>query len=124
MDWDRGRFLVRAPKTAHHADGGRRWVPLFPELWPHLEAAYDRAEPGAIYVVQRKRCHETNLRTTFKKIVYRAGLLPWAKPFQNMRASRETELVREHPLHVVTAWIGNSARIAAKHYLQVTDADF
>ena len=41
-----------------------------------------------------------------------------------MRASRETELVQTYPLHVVTAWIGNSARVAAKHYLQVTDADF
>jgi hypothetical protein len=27
-------------------------------------------------------------------------------------------------MHVVTAWIGNSEPIAAKHYLQVTDADF
>jgi len=41
-----------------------------------------------------------------------------------MRASRETELAQTHPLHVVTAWIGNSARIAVKHYLQVTDSDF
>jgi len=124
VDWARGRFLVKAPKTAHHADGGRRWVPLFPELRPHLEQAFEGSEPGAVYVVQRKRCHDTNLRTTFEKIVYRAGLLPWPKPFQNMRATRETELARTYPLHVVTAWIGNSSRIAAKHYLQVTDADF
>lgn len=41
-----------------------------------------------------------------------------------MRASRETELGQSFPLHVVTAWIGNTARIAAKHYLQVTDEDF
>ena len=27
-------------------------------------------------------------------------------------------------MHVVCAWIGNSEAIAAKHYLQVTDADF
>ena len=27
-------------------------------------------------------------------------------------------------LHVVCAWIGNSQTIAARHYLQVTDADF
>lgn len=38
--------------------------------------------------------------------------------------SRETELSRQHPLHVVTAWIGNSAPIAARHYLQVTDGDY
>jgi hypothetical protein len=33
-------------------------------------------------------------------------------------------LAAEHPLHVVCYWIGNSALIAAKHYLQVTDGDF
>lgn len=124
VDWERGRFLVKAPKTAHHEDGGRRWVPLFPELRPHLEAAFDAAEPGTVYVVGRRRCHDTNLRTGLERIIYRAGLLPWPKLFQNMRASRETELAGEYPLHVVTAWIGNSARVASKHYLQITDADF
>jgi integrase len=124
VDWERGRFLVRAPKTAHHADGGRRWVPLFPELRPHLERAFELAEPRTVYVVQRTRCHETNLRTGLERIVYKAGLIPWAKPFQNMRATRETELAGTFPLHVVTAWIGNSARVAAKHYLQVTEADY
>jgi integrase len=76
VDWGRGRFLVKAPKTAHHADGGRRWVPLFPELRPHLEAAFERAEPGAVYIVARTRSHETNLRTGLERIIYRAGLLP------------------------------------------------
>jgi integrase len=124
VDWARGRFLVKAPKTAHHADGGRRWVPLFPEIRPYLEAVYHDAEPGTLYVVKRVRSHDTNLRTMFDRIVYKAGLIPWPKPFQNMRASRETELAQTFPLHVVTNWIGNSARVAAAHYLQVTDADF
>jgi hypothetical protein len=59
-----------------------------------------------------------------KKIIGRAGLKPWRKLFQNLRSTRETELARKHPLHVVCAWIGNSQLIAAKHYLQVTDEDF
>jgi hypothetical protein len=54
----------------------------------------------------------------------RAGLKPWPKSFHNLRASRETELAAEYPLHVVCGWIGNSSRIAAKHYLQITEADF
>jgi hypothetical protein len=58
------------------------------------------------------------------RIIRGAGLVPWPKLFQNLRASRETELAAEFPLHVVCAWIGNSAAIAQKHYLQVTDADF
>jgi hypothetical protein len=32
-----------------------------------------------------------------------------------LRASRETELMHEHPIHVVTAWLGNSPQIATKH---------
>ena len=44
----------------------------------------------------------------------------WPKPWQNMRSSRETELVERFPIHVATAWIGNSPAIASKHYLQVT----
>ena len=30
----------------------------------------------------------------------------------------------DYPLHVVTNWLGNTPRIALRHYLQVTDADF
>jgi Phage integrase family len=124
IDWDRGRFLVRSPKLEHTSTKGRRWVPLFPELRVHLEALFDLAPAGTVYVINRTRDSGVNLRTTFEKIVQRAGLLPWPKLFQNMRASRETELTARFPLHVVTAWIGNSAAIAAKHYLQVTEADF
>ena len=66
----------------------------------------------------------TNLRTQLRRIIRRAGLTPRPKLFQNIRASRETELALVYPLHVVRAWIGNSALIANKHYLQVTEADF
>jgi hypothetical protein len=58
------------------------------------------------------------------RIIRRAGLTPWPKLFHNLRASRETELAAEYPTHVVCAWIGNTERIAAKHYRQVTDDDF
>ena len=42
----------------------------------------------------------------------------------NCRASRQTELAKRFPMHVVCAWIGNSQAVAAKHYLHVTDDDF
>ncbi len=118
LDWSRNRFLVRSPKT------GQRWVPIFPELRPHLDEAFDRAEPGATYLITRTRDATANWRTTFNKIVLRAGLLPWEKPFQNLRASRETELARNNPIYHVVSWLGNSIPTAAKHYLQVTDSDF
>ena len=34
------------------------------------------------------------------------------------------ELAETYPLHVVCAWIGNSPRVAAEAYLQVTEAHF
>lgn len=59
-----------------------------------------------------------------ERIIHHAGLTPWPKLFQNLRSSRETELSRKHPLHVVVAWMGNSQPVAMNHYLQVRDEDF
>ncbi len=118
VDWEKDRFLVDSPKT------GPRWVPIFPELRAHLEAVFEAAPDGAVHVINRYRDTNKNLRTQFGRIIRRAGVKPWPKLFHNMRASRETELAAEHPIHVVTAWLGHSALIAQKHYLQLTDADF
>jgi hypothetical protein len=41
-----------------------------------------------------------------------------------MRASRQTELERQFPLHLVYAWLGNSPKVAQRSYLLVTEADF
>ncbi len=75
-------------------------------------------------MIAHYRNPDKNFRTRFIKIIKRAGLTPWPKPFHNLRASRETKLAATYPLHVVCAWIGNTATIAQKHYLQVTDDYF
>jgi integrase len=124
IDWDRGRFLVRSSKLEHMKTKGKRWVPLFPELRPYLDDLFHHPNAGPVYVINRYRDSAQNLRTTFEKIIDRAGLLAWPRLFQNLRASRETELAGQFPLHVVASWIGNSAPVAAKHYLSVTDLDF
>jgi integrase len=118
MDWDRGRFRVDSPKT------GVRWVPMFPELRPYLDEAYDLAPEGAVHVINRYRDANVNLRTQLMRILHKAGLEPWPKLWHNLRASRETELAKSFPIHVVCTWIGHAAAIAQKHYLTVTDADF
>ncbi|HLQ44384.1 MAG TPA: hypothetical protein VK137_06635, partial [Planctomycetaceae bacterium] len=100
------------------------WVPLFPELRPLLDVAFDRATEGAEFVVTRYRDGNANLRTQLLRIIRRAGLTAWPKLFQNLRSTRETELAESFPIHVVTAWMGNSQLVATKHYLQVTDDHF
>ena len=99
-------------------------MPLFPELRPHLEAAWDPAAEGAEFVIVRHRDSNVNLRTQRLRIIAKAGLTAWPKLFQNLRSTRETELAETYPLHVVVSWLGNSQLIAAKHYLQVTDDHF
>ncbi|MDA1050110.1 MAG: tyrosine-type recombinase/integrase [Planctomycetota bacterium] len=124
IDWELGRMQVRSSKTEHHEGKGRRVVPIFPELRPYLEEAWDAAEPGTEYVITRYRDANSNLRTQLERIIKRAGLETWPKLFQNLRSTRETELAETFPLHVVCDWIGNSQAVAAKHYLQVTDDHF
>lgn len=123
--WDRGRFIVHSSKTEHLGEQhATRIVPLFPELHAVLQEAWEIAEPGTIYVINKSRNSAVNLRTRFTKYVTRAGYKPWPKLFQNLRSTRETELARIHPLHVVVDWIGNSQPVAMKHYLSTTEADF
>ena len=118
IDWARSRLRIDSPKT------GERWIPIFPELRPYLEECFDKALEGAVFVITRYRDKSSNLRTSFKRIIRKAGETPWPKLFHNLRASRQTELAAEFPLHVVCNWIGNSAVVANKHYLTVRDEDF
>lgn len=131
--WDSSRIVIQSPKTERHEGKESRVAPLFPELLPILLEASEMADDGAEYVVggnYREAAQSPagwgncNLRTQFERIIDRAGLVSWPRLFHNLRASRETELVKNHPIHVVAAWLGNTPTIAARHYLQVTDADF
>jgi len=129
INWEANRVCVTSPKTEHHPGKGSRMVPLFPELRPYLDEAFDAVPEGVEYILERfrqraigpKGWRGCNLRTTMEKIVKRAGLVPWPRLFHNMRASRETELSERFPIKVVTSWIGNTPDIAMDHYLQVTD---
>ncbi len=123
VDWANSRLCVRSTKTAHHEGGGERMVPIFPEVLKHLQAVYDAAPEKAVHVISRYR-EGANLNPHFRRIIRRAGLTPWPRTWHNLRASRQTELARDFPLHTVCSWIGNTKMIAAGHYLQVTDADF
>jgi len=133
VSWKERRLTVRSPKTEHHEGKAERVIPLFPELVPILEEGFAEAvesiEAGNRKtvtgpIITRYRCSTQNLRTTFLKIVARAGLKPWPKLMQNLRSSRETELAETFPLQAVTAWMGNSQLVAAKHYLQLRDEHF
>jgi integrase len=130
INWERDRFLVTAPKTERYGKG-ERVVPLFDGLREELTALFAQAAPGVKCaadgpVVARYRSSEANLRTTFTKIVKRAGVKPFPKPFMNLRASARTEKERSGRFanHVLNDWFGHRGDIAETYYLQTTEDDF
>jgi hypothetical protein len=92
-------------------------VPLFPELLPYGEEAFEQAEPGAVYVITRYRDQSVNLRTGLNRIIRGAGLETCGHAWHHLRATRQTELSARFLLHVVCAWMGNKKAVAAEHYL-------
>ncbi|WP_404307628.1 hypothetical protein [Neorhodopirellula lusitana] len=106
IDLPNNVMLVRS-----HKSPPVRRCPIFPELRSHLLRAKEYAPSGAVYV-QTRYGHADNILTTLDKIISRAGLVLWEKPMQNLRATRETELLAHYPAKDVTSWLGNSPTVA------------
>lgn len=121
--WEAGKFRVRSPKTEAYAGRSERWTPLFPELRPHLLALVESMPAGQDRLFPAVS-PQTNLGTKLARAIAAAGLDPWPRLFQNMRSSRETELAALYPITDVSAWLGNTPGVAAKHYLQPLDESF
>ena len=112
------------PATSRFDSDGRRIkirkdVPIFRELMPHILRARELAEPGQ-ELLQPSYDRDTNLTKMFDRCCARAGLHTWTKPWQNMRATRQTDLLdAQYQIKVVCQWFGNSPKVAEKHYLMI-----
>ncbi len=124
VDWERGRLLVRSPKTERHAGRETRWVPLFPEIVTLLEARFDEAEPGDHVLPTYYKADKSKVTTMLASAIKRAGVEKWPRLWHSLRATRQSELAELYPAHVVSKWLGNSEKIAERHYLMVSDEHF
>jgi integrase len=124
IDWSGRKFTLRVPKKEHLDGHETRIVPIFPEIEPYLRQAFDEAPTGSVHVLPARFHSEGYAYAGVLRAVERAGLVAWPKLLVNLRASRETELKREYPDHLVYLWIGNSREVALDHYLMPTDEDY
>lgn len=118
IDWAKNSLYVESPKT-----GTGRHVPITPELAPYLLAAYDAVPEGESRLFTPGRFESGNLRTHMLRLIRRAGLVPWPKPWHALRASRVSEWADRFPAGVVSRWTGHSPRILNDHYVVSIDGD-
>lgn len=126
IDLAHGSLTIHAPKTEHHSGKGKRVCPIFPEFRPYLEdmAEVAKGKAATSYVLPSIRKH-ANPSTRFHDLVSKAGYLSWERIFQNLRASRSTDLLKAfYPIKTVSKWVGNSPEVLMRHYAQVTEDDF
>jgi len=124
VNWERRRFVVKSPKTARHEGKAERVVPIFAELEPFFLDAFEAAPGGDVHCCPQFRNAAQMYRKVLLKAIEAAAVKKWPKLFQNLRASRATELFTQFPAHVAGSWLGHSPQIALKHYLQTPEEYF
>jgi integrase len=117
------RLTVRPAKTRNHETGQIRLVPITPRLAELLEDLYELAEPGDDQIFP-DMTSQTNLGPPMAKMVVRAGLKPWPRLMQNLRASCAIDWHSEYPEKDASSWVGHSPLVASLHYLKPRDENF
>lgn len=122
-------LTVRDTKRQHHGHGSRI-VPIFAELRPVLEYAQlrdsDRGAAGRRGLLVPDLGSRTSSAATqrMRRLCQTLQIAMWPRPWQNMRATRESELMDAFSLKDACKWIGNSPDVAMKHYALVRSTEF
>jgi integrase len=126
IDKSKHRLRVFNSKLRQHERLCMREVPLFKEMVVELDRLRSLPDSeGQEYVINRYANREkSNLGTQFARIARQAGIGKIPRPFDNMRASRSTEVYHEYGAKKESLWIGHSVKVALESYLMVTDDDY
>ena len=119
VNWAEDRLIIKSPKTERHVEHEDRLIPLFAEIRPYLDDLWDSVDDGADLMFPGHQVTGTALTKKLRAICNGLGIKLWKKPWNNMRATRDTELRNIYPAHVGVAWLGHSEEIARRHYLQI-----
>ncbi|MEM1224869.1 MAG: hypothetical protein AAGJ40_04195 [Planctomycetota bacterium] len=94
-------------------------ISLFQIVAPGVKCVADS------FVIQRYRKVDSNLRTTFDRILECAGVKRFAEPFNDSQPSAWTEKERSgrYANHALNDWFGHSEEVAKTYYLQTTEDD-
>lgn len=119
------RLLIHSPKTKRHKGKDKRTAPLFPDVAEALRRLKEEQEQNgetSPHVLATVRGGSSKLGKTFKKIIAAAGLKPWPRIFQNLRAGASTDIFNDFGEFAESEWVGHGHDVAMKHYYQITSA--
>lgn len=117
IDWEKNRLRIGS-----HTKTGERIIPIVPVVREILNELDQIASEGQTYILTRARASAgTNWRNGLLTAIQKANQIAWDKLWNNLRASCRTDLQSQFPDHVCNAWLGHSSRVAAQHYLMITD---
>ncbi|MBP3693044.1 MAG: site-specific integrase [Thermoguttaceae bacterium] len=133
--WQEDKIRISIPKKTSRFDEERgnfaqRYIPLFPEIRTALEeyrkkcGKKARSDAPLFPELDGSDSSSAFLRKQFNHILKKNGIPVWPKLFNNLRATRDTELQEEYPLHKVCAWMGHTAEVSLRHYTQMREEDF
>jgi integrase len=125
------KLYVTSPKTKSKGKPWRR-VPICPRLGEILRGLKPKQCSGDDFLVdlpsyrtaRKGGWHGVNTRQQFTKILESSGVGRIKAAFKVFRSSCQTDWAQDHAIHVVAAWAGNTAAVAAKHYLTLVDEDW
>lgn len=122
IDWTSNKMSVKANKTSHCNDGGRRTLPIFPEILPLLRELRDKHSNDDEFVLPR--ISHAALTRKVKRWISKIHETPWPKLLYNLRRSAVTDKAECFPSHVINGWFGHTERISQEHYRMTLDSHF
>jgi integrase len=116
-------FRVFSPKLNRYKHLREREVPLFPEVLEELDRLQAITDGSREFVINLNNGSRegVNLVQPFTTIAKRAGIGKIVRPFDNMRASRATEVERDYGAMAESLWLGHSMKTAKDFYLFVPE---
>ena len=117
------RFPIRPRRGAEPKNKKTRLTPIFPEIRQILEELHPITGQSE-YVMNVMRTKSKNWRTPLGKMMVKAGMQPWADPFNALRSSAATDIAKKHGTACEAEWLGHSPQIAMRHYVRATAEDF
>ena len=120
IHWHNDTFIASGPKT------GSRPVPMFKELRDAMSDLWDDAGEKVEWIFPNLQSH-AHTTAKFKALCKRAGITPWNRTFDNMRASCITDWMRAYhgnrTIAEIAAWAGHSPKTLMDHYEQIRHED-